>query len=265
MENIYKDYGYENILLDMPCECNGVGVYPIKVKDWNKFGRYIKYFILSRQHYGIKDENSLLEVVFVSSVLEKNNGKPPQNQEEDNELSNLVIQEMCEAFSIITRTNNVSFTYSNGYNFILDNGKKIDDSNFEDIRRIILSQNILFEPIIYESEFQQKWAEKVRRGKMKKNKGIGIEEIINIVRCSLGISYKEISDMNMFQLYCDYRRVSNTKEFDTINILKTTYGVEWEKLPQINYTDSVIDKIIRNPELDFFKDFDDGGLAGMLK
>lgn len=264
MDNIYEDYGYEDVLLNSPCEYKNISIYPIKVKDWNKFGNYIYYFILSKKHYGIKEEDSLLEAVFVNNVLQRNGGKPPETKEADELLSNFVLSEMCKVFELITNIKGISFIYNKGYKFVSEDKVIIDDNNFDDIRKIVLSQNILFEPIIYESKFQQKWAEKVKRGRTKNNKGIGFEEIINIVRCGLGISYQEIANMNIFQLYSDFRRITNTKEFETITLLKTTYGMEWDKLPSTNYTDSVIDKLITNPEKDYFKDFDMGDMQEIL-
>lgn len=264
MENIYKNYGYEDILLDTPCDCDGVNIYPIKIKDWNKFSNYAYYFMLSKKHYNIGENDSLLEAVFINSVLQRNSGKPPETKEIDEILSNVVISEMCNAFSMITRIDDISFIYNNGYTFVSNGRIIINENNFDIIRKIVLSQNILFEPIIYESKFKQKWAEKVKKGRQKQNKGIGFEEMINMVRCELRISYNEIANMNIFQLYSDFRRINNTKEFDVITLLKTTYGMEWDKLPNINYSDSVIEKLIRNPELDYFKDFDDGGLSEVM-
>jgi hypothetical protein len=178
-------------------------------------------------------------------------------------LLEVILNDLCKMFSIITRT---KIKYKSdeklGYVFTDENENiAISENNFNDIRKVCLIQNILFEPVIYKSKFKKKWAESVARGRAKNSKNLSLAEIISIVREGLKISYDEIKNMNIFQLYVDYSRLDNTKTFDTITLLKTTYGMDWEQLPNISYTDPIIDKLLRNPELDYFKDFDLGDIA----
>lgn len=258
---IYDNYYIEDILLDNSCNINNVKLYPIQVKYWNRFQNYIPLFMFSKEHYKLEDDKQLLRFIITIHSTSK------ETKRADSILLENILSKFCDAFNIVSRCNDFKYDIRDD-DFIFEsksNNCIIDKNNFNIIRQIILKQNLQFEPIIYESEFKRMWAEKVKRGKMKKNEGLSISEIINFVRCGLYISYKEISEMNIFQLYSDFRRINNNKEFDTISLLKTTYGIEWDKLPNVNYTEKIFDQLMRNPELDYFKDLDDGGIGEVMR
>jgi len=264
---IYKDYDIEDILLDSPCRVDNVDIYPIKITKWRQFQKYVPYLSMSKEHYKLTEEDSLLKCIVSNMIKVYNNKEFPEDDNLKLQLLSYILQEICDLFSLVTRTN---ITYENnnelGYCFINHDEKiLICENNFDTIRQIILKQNILFEPIIYESDFKRKWAESVARGRAKSNKkGLSLAEIISIVREGLKISYDEINKLNIFQLYVDFYRLDNTKSFETVTLLKTTYGMDWGQLPNINYNDAIIDKLLRNPELDYFKDFDMGDVANAL-
>lgn len=260
-ECIYNDYYIEDILLDNSCDIDNVKVYPVQVKLWNRFQNYISLFMFSKEHYKLENDEQLLRFIITMNSTNK------ETMSADNVLLENILSQLCDAFNIISRCND--FIYDIRDNDFIFKSKSnnciVDKNNFNIIRQVVLKQNLKFEPIIYESEFKKKWAEKVKRGKMKKNEGLSLSEIINFVRCSLSVSYKEISEMNIFQLYSDFRRINNNKEFDVVSLLKTTYGIEWDKLPNVNYTDKIFDDLMRNPELDYFKDLDDGGIGEVMR
>lgn len=266
--SIYKDYDVEDILLNLPCIVDNINIYPIQITTWKKFQRYTPYLIMSKEHYKLTDEQPLLMCIIKSMIQVYNNKEYPQDENLKIQLFNYVIQEICELFSIITRTKIICENNNElGYCFVnYDEKILIHENNFDTIRQVILKQNMLFEPVIYESDFKRKWADSVARGRAKKQgKGLSLAEIISIVREGLKISYDEINKLNIFQLYVDFYRLDNTKTFDTITLLKTTYGMDWSQLPNVNYNDAIIDKLLRNPELDYFKDFDMGEVADALK
>lgn len=252
---IYNDYSIDDVLLGECCSLGKFNVYPIRVKDWNVFQKYTHYLLLSKKHYKLSENDSLLEQIVISTVERYKDIVPKEMNEQH--ITMLVINDLCNMFSMITHRKDIQCRYDNGFCFITnEDGVLIDDSNFDIFRKIVLKQNILFEPIIYESEFKRKWAEKVKKGKEKNNKGLGLREIINIVRCELKISYEDISNENILQLFTDFSRISNTKNFDALNLLKTTYGVDLSKIPNVDYQEPIMDKLLRNPELSYFKDFD---------
>lgn len=266
--SVYKDYDTDDILLDLPCNIDNVDIYPVKLTQWKKFQKYTHYLIMSREHYNLSNDKPFLMCIIVNMICAINNNEYPQDDVLKYKLLGIILNDLCELFSIITRRKIICKKNDNGseYIFIDENESLvINENNFDDIRKVCLIQNILFEPIIYKSKLKKKWAESVARGRAKNSKNLSLAEIISIVREGLKISYDEIRNLNIFQLYVDYSRLDNTKTFDTITLLKTTYGMDWEQLPNINYNDPIIDKLLRNPELDYFKDFDMDDVASVMK
>lgn len=274
IEKIYNNYGVEHVLFDLPCNLNNIKLYPIKVIDWEYFQKYIPYLTYSKEHYehiGIKDIESLLKIIIIQDVSSKLKLIKESNKDIEG-IEKLLIKQtlddICGMFNMITHKDyNVDYELliNNIYSFKNKEGQIIDDENFNKIRQVVLKQNLLFEPIIYESKFKQQWAESVKRGRAKKSKNISLADIISIVREGLGITYKEISELNIFQLNVDYQRLQNTKSYDTLTILRTTYGIDHSKLQNVDYSDPIIEKLMRNPELDYFKDFDMGDIVEALK
>lgn len=273
--SIYKDYRIEHILLDLPCNVDGINIYPIKIIEWDNFQKYVPLLIYSKKHYehyyNIKNTNSLLEIIILQIISSKLTPMEEKYKADNYELYlfKYGIDSICKLLEMIThdsfKMDYDKLTKNNEYSFYNNKGQVINDNNFDIIRQIVLKQNLLFEPIIYESKFKEKWAESVKRGRAKKSKDITLTDIISIVREGLGISYKEICEMNIFQLYVDFNRLKNTKSFEYIAIISTTYGVNHSKLPNINYDDPIIEDLMRNPELDYFKDFDMGDVVDVLK
>lgn len=274
IEKIYNNYGVEHVLFDLPCNLNDIKLYPIKVIDWEYFQKYIPYLTYSKEHYehiGIKDIESLLKIIILQDISSKLKLIKESNRDIEG-IEKLLIKQtlddICGMLNMITHKDyNVDYELltNNIYSFKNKEGQIIDDENFNEIRQIVLKQNLLFEPIIYESKFKQQWAESVKRGRAKKSKNISLADIISIVREGLGITYKEISELNIFQLNVDYQRLQNTKSYDTLTILRTTYGIDHTKLQNVDYSDPIIEKLMRNPELDYFKDFDMGDIVEALK
>ena len=265
--SIYKDYDIEDILLNLPCEIDGINIYPVKVIEWKKFQKYAPYLIMSREHYKLTEEQPFIKTIVANMVSVYNNNQYPQEDFLKVQLINAVLKDFCDLLSMVTKEQ-IIYEESKELGCCFVNHDKniiIHEGNFDVIRQIICKQNILHEPIIYKSKLKEKWAKSVARGRAKNSKSLSLAEIISIVREGLKISYDEINKLNIFQLYVDYYRLDNTKTFDTITLLKTTYGIDWSELPNINYTDPVIDKLIRNPELDYFKDFDMGDIVEAME
>lgn len=254
---IYKDYNVEDILFDIPCPVMNCGdVYPIKVKDYKRFNKYTKYISFGAKHLGVKEDSDLLKGL-IGLVLRDMNGDIDIKTHQELVYSNLykIFEELEELFSLVTRKQ-IKMNKEVETNYVFtssDNSVVISDYNFNEVRKVILKQNLLHEPKIYEHELTRKWAEKVKKARLKKNPPTPFSEIINIVRSELKIPYKEIQELNILQLYVDYSRICNTKHADTITLFKTVTS-DPKKLPNIEFSDGVIEKLYANPDETLFKE-----------
>jgi hypothetical protein len=270
---IYKNYDTSDILLDKPCIIEGVKLYPVKLKDFKEFEKYSKYICYSHEHLGITDyEISLLPCVIMSAMIGYKDGKQPNvlENEQDRQLYLYVVNEIAKMFSIVCREKmeyypqlaedgvNTEICFSN-----LGKTMIIRPVDFDDIRTILLKQNVMFEPKIYESEMQRKWAEKVKKARSKKsNSEIG--EVINLVSCEKGVPYHDLDEYNVLQLYADYFRLINTKEAEAVTLFRTV-ATDGSKLPNIHFSDAIINKLYKNPDDDLFIDSGDHALVQAMQ
>ena len=269
--NIYKDYDIDDILLDKPCIFEGnLNLYPIKIKDKKEFYNYANFIVLSAEHYKVdEDEQSIILTALTNYMGSLNNGKYPEGKENIDKFFDLAVKGFIRLFEIITRGQKLQIALNQEeqrYLFINENGLPIiTDWNFNNIRHIVLKQNLMFEPTIYDDPDVALWAEKAKKARAKLNKNFGDWEKINIVSCDKLISYDYIRDnYNILQLESDYHRVIKNKAVEDINAWRKVVDEKGaKKLPKINYTDSIFQELYKNPEDSLWKDADDTIIKNM--
>lgn len=254
---IYKDYDTTNLLFNEPCYIEGLGsVYPISVKEYKKFQTYVQYIMFSKKHLNLSDEITLLNglIVMMSGAKCKN----PNNLTELNQKIFDTLNEITELFSMLTKKDLMYEIKNNGYIFKDKDGEiNINDGNFETFRQVVLTMNLLKEPKI----FEDKLYEKMYYSAIKANRkpGASLDDIIVTVIQDMKISFKEVSEYNVMQLYALYTRIVHVKNSDAITIYRTCT----DKLPKIEYTDGVVDNLFKEQDdSDLFVDL--GGIADKL-
>lgn len=246
---LYKDYELSDALFDLPCKVGITNIYPTLLKDKKQFDKYCNYILLSKKHINMPDTlDSTLKLIISYFVLVK---KEENNNKKNDSLIHLeVINELENLFSIVCREN-VTFEF-NDYKFEFKNdlGKVlINDDNFDEIRKVILKLNMLFEPKIYKSEIERKWDEKAIKAKMKSDKPTDFADILSVVACTCHLPYSEIYKLNTIQLYINYLRCINTENTHMTQLAKTVCG----DYKGVNFTDSVADSLFKNPYDDIWK------------
>lgn len=271
---IYKDYSPEDILLDEPCYILGCGdIYPVRVKDKNKLYKYIDYITVSIQHMGGTNDEDLLKLLINTHILKNDDYSEEilQNTEALQFYFYKSISDLEELFSIVTRKT-VKFDEQESNNqgvFIFTSEDKtvfITDSNFNDVRKVILKQNLLHEPKIYKNEITQKWAEKALKARKKNNPSTEFYDVLNIVSCENNVPYSVIkNEMSIFQVYADYFRLCNSKQYDRATLFKSAYKFDEKSIPNISFNDGVIEQLFKSPYEGLFVDGNSLGVNKILK
>lgn len=250
---IYRDYTTSDVLFDEPYVGKTFKLYPIKVKQFKKFMEYANYFLFSKKHYGIDNKHSLLEytiTVNMARIQQAHNMKI-----EEIECMKEAITEFSNALSIVCRE--IIFIdkeklVEGEMEFInADRTIIVNKGNYELIRKIILKQNLINEPKIFEDEIEEKLAQKYLNAQRKNNKGIsGMGEIANLVSCCTGKSYEQLYNQNVMQLYTDYYRCINTENFKTTSLFRTVS----DKVDIVNFTQEVTSALFQDPYAGMWKD-----------
>lgn len=181
---------------------DGIGdIYPVQLKDYDTFIECNNLLYISKQNFGETDI-PLLDLIMNSYKSLK-----------------ITTEEMIKNFELLFSTvlrKEVFFGYSeNFYGFLADHEHYINKKNYNEIRKIIMQQNLLFERKIYKNKITQEWADKALEAKMKNSAKIGVEEMLTTVSVYKGVNYEQLKEYSIYQLYSDFYRIRMIKSYDT--------------------------------------------------
>lgn len=185
-------------------EVDGIKLYPVRVLDWEEFQPLSSKFLL----YGYDfldyrlyaDEDTTLFDLMVSIISNDIlNGSKEKH---------IVLTEFERMFSIITREEchmMVNNKKGKWWLEFVENGEKkiIDSDNFDDIRDVVMRQNLIHEPLIVEDELSQKIIDDGIRALSSGGRSSDLESMIAYV-CNLkGINASEMIEYSYYRLRCD--------------------------------------------------------------
>lgn len=190
---------------------NPIEIYPVRLKDYDKFNEVSQLLRISKQHFQDNEYPLLLLILMCMEQLQL-------TQEE-------LIKKLEDTFSIVTRKK-VNFVSSNEHEgFLIEDGTIITTQNYELIREMILRQNLIFEQKVYKNKVVQEWADRVLESRNKNSSNITIEDFITTVSVYKGKNYEELMEYSIYQIYADFYRIRKMKKYDT-DILFTSVGAE---------------------------------------
>lgn len=255
---ICKGYTTSDVLFDIPYEGMNMKLYSVLVKEYKEFEKYIKYFIFSKKHYKLDNNTNLFEFILAVGVSTyEESYKKKKVEITRDELLDMVIKEFENAFSIICRDkivcneealNEGEIAFTNE-----DNSIRIGRNNFEMLRQIILKQNALKEPKIFENVTEERLAEKYMKALERKRNGDTISELgemANLVSCDTGKSYEDLYNQNIMQLYADYFRCISIQAYKTTTLFATVS----DKVTPQEYNEEIISKLFADPLAGMWKD-----------
>jgi hypothetical protein len=187
----------------------GVGnIYPVRLKDYDDFQECGGILYISKKHFG-DSEHPLLDMLFSSL---KSLALTEQQ----------LINKLTKLFSIVLREEVFFGCKDKFYGFLVDHERYIDKKKYEQVREIIMKQNLMFEQKVYKNKLVQEWAEAAMEAKMKNTANITIEDMITTVSVVKGKDYDEMQEKyTIYQLYADFYRIRKIKKFDTDTLFCT--------------------------------------------
>ena len=223
---IYKEYTTDELLQDLPCFVLGCGmIYPLKVKEYQSFlSKYGSLFMFDEEslnmllpkEMNVKNTNYMNKVVLYNSLSLQGQSLQYGIEINSETIIKDSLNDLAKALSIVTKK---QIKYNNENNSFVDenNSININSNNFSDVRKVVAMQNLIKEPTIYEdSEYTQLIME-ARRRKNKQNGGnINISEMVTYVKNYGKVTYEEIFNENVLQLFADYRSMIQMEYYRTI-------------------------------------------------
>lgn len=171
-------------------------VYPVKVKDYDLFNECSNVLYITNQHFESGDNYKLLDLLI---LLE--NGK--------------FIPQLEQLFSLVTREKVVFVCDESSYLFVINEKYAINQDNYPLIRKVVMTQNLLFEQKVYKDKLVQEWANKVLEARSKNGVKITIVDMISTISAFTGKSYEQIGEQTIFQMQADFKRINQMKQYDS--------------------------------------------------
>jgi hypothetical protein len=223
-------------IFQKPIKLEGVGfVHPVKLKDWDEFESNLSPIMLTKNHFGITDEYSLLDILVL--------GLNDEN----------LIKSLCNIFDIVLQSDSFTIAVSeDNYFFFNENEQVINSSNYDELRKIILHQNILFEPKIYKNPAMQKWAEKVLKARSKNAPNVTLEDKLSTVSVYTGKHYWDLEEYTIYQLQYDFTRICKIKDYDSQSIMFANPYADMSKVKMEHFAENI--DMYENPYDGVFKE-----------
>jgi len=213
----------------------GIGnIYPIILRDYDKFQECSSILQISKKHF-TESELPLLSLIFLS--MNELEFKEKELIKSFEKLFSLVLRKTVKLnanddifqFEIMSKrvnkkNNNYDLKDSDDKDNIIKSSKvanKIDFSNYDTLREIIMKQNLIFEPKIYKDPLVQEWANKVLESRAKNSAKISIEDFITTVKNYDGLTYKQIMEQSIYQTYADFYRIGKIMQFEQSSLFAT--------------------------------------------
>jgi hypothetical protein len=212
---------------------DGIGdIFPIKIKDYDEFDKCSSALYYTKQHFQIEEDYPLLTLL-ISLRDEK------------------LIKDLEKLFSLVTQKEVFFISTENIYGFVIDEEHMINADNYDEVRKVIMKQNLMFEQKVYKNKLTQQWAEKVLEARKKNSVEVGIEDMLTTLHVVSGVSYDKLMDYTIYQLQASFNRISKIKGYDT-NIAFKCAGADKINL---DYFAEKID-MFKSPYDDIFKSKD---------
>ncbi|MFB5759103.1 hypothetical protein [Paenibacillus medicaginis] len=231
-----------NHILGYPEIISGIGeVHPITLKDYDLFESCSSVLYLTKAHFGENYADHFLLDLLVLGVND-----------------DVIKNSLRLIFSIVTKkevTLHIDAS-TNNYAFVIDEENQINKYNYDQLRQLIMKQNLMFEQKVYKNKIIKEWAEKALKARSKKGAKITIEDIISTISVFTGKHYKDLASYTIYQLQSDFNRINKLKDYDATIAFKCA-GDDKSK---IGHYAEFID-LFKNPNDDPF--VDDSKLANL--
>lgn len=191
---------------------DGIKIFPIELKNHKKFSNVSKILTLSKDMCNIKEDFYLFDVVI--GCWEYFRYKCQAE----------LIDSICLLFELVTHEK-VTVKFTQGLKLFivgdqLDN-KTINVQNYDEIRKIIMQQNLIFLPKIYKDPLVQEWANRVLEVRNNKSSKITLEDFVTTVKNFNGHTYQQMKEMTIYQLYADFYRIGKFEQYKQASLFST--------------------------------------------
>ncbi|WP_342421910.1 hypothetical protein [Paenibacillus sp. FSL E2-0178] len=210
----------------------GVGlVKPITLNKYDFFQEKSSVLYYSKAHFGDEYETQFLLDLIVWGL----------NQNE-------LVTDLIDLFKLTISDNITFFANSiDDYGFIIDEVNLIDKNNYDQIRSLIMRQNLMNEQKVYKDKLVQEWANKALEAKNRKGIKMTFEDMLSTVSVYAGKHYSDLEKYTIYQLQSDFNRIGKLIDYDATIAFKCAGDAK----SKLNHYAEHVD-LFRDPNDDLF-------------
>lgn len=202
-------------IFQKPIVVDSVGeIYPVLLKNYDEFIEKANVLVFNYGHFNLdeiakmfntyKENIKLLDLIVLAAKQ--------TNAEEQ------TYQNLQDIFSIVLRKKIKYNITDNGLFFNSDDKYLIDRFNYDEIRKVVMEQNLIFEQKVFKNKLTAKWAEKVLNARAKNTINMTIEDMVTTVSVYTGKNYSDLEYYSYYQLKADFNRIMKIKNYETMSI-----------------------------------------------
>lgn len=219
-----KDY------LDLPEQIERAGaVYPIPIIHWEEFSRIARHFLFYSYDflkYRCKLESDIKLFDFLFALI-------LQNEEEEVRVKLLSDFQKMIGLTFRRATRSMFNPNTGEWVFQILEGEEVigtlDRDNFDDYKTAVMRQNLLFEPLIVESEITQQIIDDAIERMSRKGTPPDLEAMIIAVSVAKGMRPSDFQSYTYYQLRADYE-ISQRKELNGYIHLYRSQGAKTDPI-----------------------------------
>ncbi|WP_299831219.1 hypothetical protein [uncultured Metabacillus sp.] len=178
----------------------------IKVKDFPDYFQELQFMSMSKE-----------EIAYQYSKLNKKG-----------EIDELIqrIKSCTSIYEVVTNIDEL-FELSQAYMKVFlrvfeeESISKITKENFDELRKLILTMNCQKEDKINPNPEIQRALERSRRVKQQESENLTFSDIVTSIVGFNGLTYENIKEMTVYQLYMTFYRIAQIKGYDTSTLFAT--------------------------------------------
>lgn len=145
------------------------------------------------------------------------------DEEHDNTETIKVLQELS-LFDMIMISKDIFNMYDELFSYVFQNDKffeNITEEKFITCRNLLLKMNVIKENIVNPNPEIQRWIEKEQGFNQTNDCPTTFADVVSSVAMGSGLTYDQINNMTLHQLYTSFHRIVKIKAYDTSTLFAT--------------------------------------------
>ncbi|WP_025912081.1 hypothetical protein [Priestia flexa] len=228
-------------ILGKPRMIENVGlIYPVKIRDWEAFEEYGSIFQFKKEHF-TKEQNddTLLETIFKQG-------------------DSMLLLILVKALSIVLKIDEgliSPFANDGNVGFVLGGANTdycIDQHNFDEVKQVILEQNLLIEPRVFKNKMFEEVANKWLEMQTKDGISLTLEDKLSTVAVWYGKRPSDFLDYTYYEFEAIFQRICQFQSFSSQSIMFANPYMDASNMKLIHFAESI------NLRKDPYEGFDKG-------